>query len=125
MASKHFNISDSGVDILKEVQEEQGFKTEIATLEYILRMHNKEDGVYGPILNKIRIACQAADKNIQSLKEVANTVLVKQHPDTAHLFTIGSETGDMTHPLIEKADNHVKNKIAKAKQIKDNNGRKK
>ena len=122
--NKHFNISNRGMELLKAVQEEQGFETETATLEYILRMHNKEDGVYGGILNRIRIASQITDKNVQSIMEILNTILVTHYPEETYLFTLGQETSDVNHPLIEMAENHVRNKIAKAKQMKDNNAKK-
>lgn len=139
--SKHYDIDEDVLHIIQKVKEEQGLKTEVAALSYIVRKHEdvKEDTIsqkqmeeladiflqkyseqYYKFFDRLRWATQTAEMNSIIMKDVLNTLLIRDRIEYCMLTDIE------TSPVIQTSMEYQKNKIEHFKQKKDDrNARKK
>lgn len=124
MPRKNYDLSQEAVEYLREYKNNHPeVKSETQALEQILKDHQNHSGLDSQFqsieekLKKVIVATNTNDKNIQILMEVMNTRLLI---DNTKMLISTSMTKSV---VLEAAETEVKNRIAHAKQIKDNKQR--
>lgn len=137
---KHFNLEEDVIEIIQRVKKEQGFKTEVKALSYIVREYDsrREDVIsdeaaskladvflakyneqYYKYMDRIRWAIQTAETNSIIAKDVLNTMLINQGISHCVLTDVS------TSPVIETSLEWQKNKVEHFKQQKEDRKRRK
>lgn len=131
---KHFNLDQETIQIIQRVKEEQGFKSEVKALTYIVKKYeeqkkmslsdadveiiadavvSKYNDTYYKFLERLRWATQTAEQNSIVTKDVLNTFLIKQGIEHCVLSDVTPS------PVITTSMDYQKNKIEHFKQKKD------
>lgn len=136
MVSKLFGLEEKHVELIKQIKEEQCFKSESETLRYILEQYeqsvkkeNQEDEFIEKFLNayqkkyytlfeRLRWASQTSEKNTTMLLDAINTMLIMNDMNDGVLVEA------FTSPVLEMSQTSYKEKIAHFKQMKDDRKRK-
>ena len=129
---KSMYLQDEDVKFIEQLIEDKNLSTFTAGVEYIIReykdyiyLNNLYDSLAQTIndefdrrhkndLLRIRLGSSTADRNVQVLIEMLNTLLV--HENVVNYF----DTNIVTSPAYEKGQETVKKRIEHFKEMKDN-----
>lgn len=133
---KLFNLNENAVEIICRVKKEKNLSTETAALEYIINEYDewndkkidiladtflkRFEEQYKNTIVRLRLGTTATDKNVQVMIELLNTIIAYNFSQDVLQPTSTSKT-----EMLKQAENEVKEKIARYKEVKDNNNRKK
>lgn len=133
---KLFNLNENAVEIICRVKKEKNLSTETAALEYIINEYDewndkkidiladtflkRFEEKYKNAIVRLRLGTTATDKNVQVMIELLNTIIAYNFSQDVLQPTSTSKT-----EMLKQAENEVKEKIARYKEVKDNNNRKK
>lgn len=121
---KTIRISEEANEVIKEIVNAAGFKTEASAIEYIIRNYgNKEKRAKEESLRTIQHALKSVEEHTQVTLDLINTFMYVYDPQDNGMYECISSS-DMPHPFLEQSRNTYKEKIAAKKQIKDNLKRK-
>ena len=131
---KLFNLDQDTIQILYRVKEEQGFKTDVKALTYIIKEYDRQskssisaadvdviadavvskyNDTYYKFMERLRWSTQTAEQNSISMKDVLNTLLIRDNVEHCILPDV------MLSPVIKTSLDYQKNKIEYYKQRKD------
>lgn len=128
-------LNQRDIDYLTECKEKNNLSSATQALELIIREHRaqqlnqnetianlvieKFDSKYGNALTRIRMASNTADKNIQIIMEILNSIFYNNPNDIKFV-----PTDIITSQLIKDATERVGKRIAYYKQLKNNKSNK-
>lgn len=134
--SKFYRLSPDEVKVIQQVQEIYGYTTEVKALSHIIREYENLgdeekrsekiarailrvfDEQYKGFWKRLYFSARQTDKNMTVLMDIVNSYLI----DRDFGSYVSQDT--LTAPVIEEAREHLKTKISKRKQMKDNRSRK-
>ena len=120
---KHIKLSKEATEMVSKVQSEKGYMSWNKALEFIVMDYENNCNVaekvskkvledLSKILTRIRLGTTTADINSQVIIELLNAIIYQ--------FNVEPMTTDYVQTTaVETSKKHVRNKIAKAKQNKD------
>ena len=131
---KTYLLSASAYEVIKQVKEKWEFRSDITALEYILVDYAKKenetevildalDERYKAYMNRLMWLMQEAEENGEIILDILNTFLHVYDPQDKGMYEC-MKAGDMPHPFIEQSKDALKERMVRAKQIKDNRSRK-
>ena len=119
---KHIKLSDEAAKVVSKIQNEKGYSWNKA-LEFIIMDYENNCNVaekvskkvledLSKVLTRIRLGTTTADINSQVIIELLNAIIYQ--------FNVEPMTTDYVQTTaVETSKKHVRNKIAKAKQNRD------
>lgn len=128
---KVYNLEQEDIDILQEVMQEYGYKTQVQAVRHVIQNYKKlqDEEVHSKmvaeqILNifsdqykdywkRLYSSVRATDKNVSIILDVLNTMLIENDYE-ACVFT-----DVFPSPVIDDSREHLKKKIGKMKQKVD------
>jgi hypothetical protein len=129
--TRSYTLSQSSIEYIEGFAEEHGL-SKTAALEKIIDEHrsgaasvadtlseavvNKLDAKWGNIFTRIRLASTMADRNIEVLMEVINTLLYRLNVSGSILTT------QSKHSVLQDGETEVKRRVELLKQKKDHRG---
>lgn len=124
-------LNKRDIDYLAECKEKNNLSSATQAMELIIREHRaqqlnqnetianlvieKFDSKYGNVLTRIRMASNTADKNIQIIMEVLNSLFYSSFENIKFV-----PTDIITAQIIKDATEKVGKRIAYYKQLKNN-----
>ncbi|MGF6376724.1 hypothetical protein M2140_001802 [Clostridiales Family XIII bacterium PM5-7] len=127
--SKHYALPEQIIEIINEVKEERGLKSEVAALTFIVAEYASRQSLSDEIVStfnktnkawmeRLRWGVQTAEQNSQVLMDAVNTILNQNDYEyCAHIEVL-------KNPVISQSEDKIKDRIAHFKQEKDNRSRK-
>lgn len=128
-------LNQQDIDYLLQIKYENNLSSMTRAFEFVLREHRaqqlnqnetianlvieKFDSKYGNALTRIRLASNTADKNIQIIMEVLNSLFYSSYENIKFI-----PTDIITSQLIKDATEKVGKRIAYFKQLKNNKSNK-
>lgn len=128
-------LNQQDIDYLLQIKHENNLSSMTRAFEFVLREHRaqhlnqnetianlvieKFDSKYGNALTRIRLASNTADKNIQIIMEVLNSLFYSSYENIKFI-----PTDIITSQLIKDATEKVGKRIAYFKQLKNNKSNK-
>lgn len=114
---RSYTVSETSLEVLNEVKQRFSLKSESAALDKLISEYvsMKAEIPVEEKIKRISLSQQQVDKNIQVILEVLNSILIND--DIAYY---DSET--IKASVLDEAENKVRDKIARRKQVKDNGG---
>lgn len=132
---KNFNLTNNNIELIHKVMKENGIKTETKAVNYILEQYaanemkkdcqdelveqistitiEKFKNTYYKFFERLRWATSTAEMNSLEIKDILNTILIKEKIQDAVLCDY------FQSPVIETSSEYHKKKIAHFKQAKD------
>lgn len=124
-------LNQQDIDYLLQIKNENSLSSMTRAFEYILREHRaqhlnqneaianlvleKFESKYGNVFTRIRLASNSADKNIQIIMEILNSLFYSSFESTKFV-----PTNIIKSQIIKDATETVNKRIAHYKQMKDN-----
>ena len=125
MAKKLMDLPEQTIDIIHEVMKETGFKYEVDAVVYMIHEYKNREAVADTVVQKLdkhftrlRLGVRTAEQNSIIMKDIANTLLFKLLPSKDEMLMPAE--GRFKHTVLVEAEDNLSEKIAKAKQEKDN-----
>lgn len=125
MARKEYNLPKQTIDIIHEVMKETGFKYEVDAVVYMIHEYKNREVVADTVVQKLdkhftrlRLGVRTAEQNSIIMKDITNTLLFKLLPSKDEMLMPAE--GRFKHTVLVEAEDNLSEKIAKAKQEKDN-----
>lgn len=125
MARKEYNLPEQTIDVIHEVMKETGFKYEVDAVVYMIHEYRNREAVADIVIQKLdkhftrlRLGVRTAEQNSIIMKDIANTLLFKLLPSKDEMLMPAE--GRFKHTVLVEAEDNLSEKIAKAKQEKDN-----
>lgn len=125
MARKEYNLPEQTIDIIHEVMKETGFKYEVDAVVYMIHEYKNREAVADTVVQKLdkhftrlRLGVRTAEQNSIIMKDITNTLLFKLLPSKDEMLMPAE--GRFKHTVLVEAEDNLSEKIAKAKQEKDN-----
>lgn len=134
---KSFLLSEDEMEVIREAKEQEGYQTEVAALRHILfeykKMQNEEEQSrrvaeeilrifstkYEEYWKRLYSSVRASDKTLVVIQDVLNTILIAEEYENC------IPVDSYTSPVMQESIKNLKRKIAKRKQKKDRNRRRK
>lgn len=125
MAKKLMDLPEQTIDIIHEVMKETGFKYEVDAVVYMIHEYKNREAVADTVVQKLdkhftrlRLGVRTAEQNSIIMKDITNTLLFKLLPSKDEMMMPAE--GRFKHTVLVEAEDNLSEKIAKAKQEKDN-----
>lgn len=125
MARKEYNLPEQTIDIIHEVMKETGFKYEVDAVIFMINEYKNREAVADAVVQKLdkhftrlRLGVRTAEQNSIIMKDITNTLLFKLLPSKDEMLMPAE--GRFKHTVLMEAEDNLSEKIAKAKQEKDN-----
>ena len=125
MARKEYNLPEQTIDIIHEVMNETGFKYEVDAVIFMINEYKNREAVADTVVQKLdkhftrlRLGVRTAEQNSIIMKDITNTLLFKLLPSKNEMLMPAE--GRFKHTVLVEAEDNLSEKIAKAKQEKDN-----
>lgn len=125
MARKEYNLPEQTIDIIHEVMKETGFKYEVDAVIFMINEYKNREAVTDAVVQKLdkhftrlRLGVRTAEQNSIIMKDITNTLLFKLLPSKDEMLMPAE--GRFKHTVLVEAEDNLSEKIAKAKQEKDN-----
>ena len=125
MAKKLMDLPEQTIDIIHEVMKETGFKYEVDAVVYMIHEYKNREAVADTVVQKLdkhftrlRLGVRTAEQNSIIMKDITNTLLFKLLPSKDEMLMPAE--GRFKHIVLVEAEDNLSEKIAKAKQEKDN-----
>ena len=125
MARKEYNLPEQTIDIIHEVMKETGFKYEVDAVIFMINEYKNREAVADTVVQKLdkhftrlRRGVRTAEQNSIIMKDITNTLLFKLLPSKDEMLMPAE--GRFKHTVLVEAEDNLSEKIAKAKQEKDN-----
>lgn len=125
MARKEYNLPEQTIDIIREVMKETGFKYEVDAVIFMINEYKNREAVADTVVQKLdkhftrlRLGVRTAEQNSIIMKDITNTLLFKLLPSKDEMLMPAE--GRFKHTVLVEAEDNLSEKIAKAKQEKDN-----
>ena len=125
MARKEYNLPKQTIDIIHEVMKETGFKYEVDAVIFMINEYKNREAVADTVVQKLdkhftrlRLGVRTAEQNSIIMKDITNTLLFKLLPSKDEMLMPAE--GRFKHTVLVEAEDNLSEKIAKAKQEKDN-----
>ncbi len=125
MARKEYNLPEQTIDIIHEVMKETGFKYEVDAVIFMINEYKNREAVADAVVQKLdkhftrlRLGVRTAEQNSIIMKDITNTLLFKLLPSKDEMLMPAE--GRFKHTVLVEAEDNLSEKIAKAKQEKDN-----
>ena len=125
MARKEYNLPEQTIDIIHEVMKETGFKYEVDAVIFMINEYKNREAVADTVVQKLdkhftrlRLGLRTAEQNSIIMKDITNTLLFKLLPSKNEMLMPAE--GRFKHTVLVEAEDNLSEKIAKAKQEKDN-----
>ena len=125
MARKEYNLPEQTIDIIHEVMKETGFKYEVDAVIFMINEYKNREAVADAVVQKLdkhftrlRQGVRTAEQNSIIMKDITNTLLFKLLPSKDEMLMPAE--GRFKHTVLVEAEDNLSEKIAKAKQEKDN-----
>lgn len=136
MARKEYNLPEQTIDTIHEVMKETGFKYEVDAVIFMINEYNEyrkrdldltkysemtADLVTEKLdkhFTRLRLGLRTAEQNSIIMKDITNTLLFKLLPSKNEMLMPAE--GRFKHTVLVEAEDNLSEKIAKAKQEKDN-----
>ena len=125
MARKEYNLPEQIIDIIHEVMKETGFKYEVDAVIFMINEYKNREAVADTVVQKLdkhftrlRLGVRTAEQNSIIMKDITNTLLFKLLPSKDEILMPAE--GRFKHTVLVEAEDNLSEKIAKAKQEKDN-----
>jgi hypothetical protein len=136
MARKEYNLPEQTIDAIHEVMKETGFKYEVDAVIFMINEYNEyrkrdldltkysemtADLVTEKLdkhFTRLRLGLRTAEQNSIIMKDITNTLLFKLLPSKNEMLMPAE--GRFKHTVLVEAEDNLSEKIAKAKQEKDN-----
>lgn len=133
---KVYNLEQKDIDILQEVMQEYGYKTQVQAVRHVIQSYkemqdeevqsrrvaeqilNVFSEVYKDYWKRLYSSVRATDKNVSVMLDALNTMLIEKDYG-ACVFT-----DTFPSPVISDSQEHLKKKIGKKKQEIDRKKRK-
>lgn len=129
-------LSQNDIDYIMQIKNENSLNSMTKAFEFILREHQaqhlkqneaianlvmeKFESKYGNVLTRIRLASNSADKNIQIIMEILNSLFYSTFENIKFV-----PTDIITSQIIKESTEKINKKIAYFKQLKNNKESKK
>ena len=125
MARKEYNLPEQIIDNIHEVMKETGFKYEVDAVIFMINEYKNREAVADTVVQKLdkhftrlRLGVRTAEQNSIIMKDITNTLLFKLLPSKDEILMPAE--GRFKHTVLVEAEDNLSEKIAKAKQEKDN-----
>ena len=125
MARKEYNLPEQTIDVIHEVMKETGFKYEVDAVIFMINEYKNREAVADTVVQKLdkhftrlRLGVRTAEQNSIIMKDITNTLLFKLLPSKDEMLMPAE--GRFKHTVLVEAEDNLSEKIAKAKQEKDN-----
>ena len=125
MARKEYNLPEQTIDIIHEVMKETGFKYEVDAVIFMINEYKNREAVADTVVQKLdkhftrlRLGVRTAEQNSIIMKDITNTLLFKLLQSKDEMLMPAE--GRFKHTVLVEAEDNLSEKIAKAKQEKDN-----
>ena len=125
MAKKLMDLPEQTIDIIHEVMKETGFKYEVDAVVYMIHEYKNREAVADTVVQKLdkhftrlRLGVRTAEQNSIIMKDITNTLLFKLLPSKDEMLMPAE--GRFKHTVLVESEDNLSEKIAKAKQEKDN-----
>ena len=125
MERKEYNLPEQTIDIIHEVMKETGFKYEVDAVIFMINEYKNREAVADTVVQKLdkhftrlRLGVRTAEQNSIIMKDITNTLLFKLLPSKDEMLMPAE--GRFKHTVLVEAEDNLSEKIAKAKQEKDN-----
>lgn len=125
MARKEYNLPEQTIDIIHEVMKETGFKYEVDAVIFMINEYKNREAVADTVVQKLdkhftrlRLGVRTSEQNSIIMKDITNTLLFKLLPSKDEILMPAE--GRFKHTVLVEAEDNLSEKIAKAKQEKDN-----
>lgn len=125
MARKEYNLPEQTIDTIHEVMKETGFKYEVDAVIFMINEYKNREAVADTVVQKLdkhftrlRLGLRTAEQNSIIMKDITNTLLFKLLPSKDEMLMPAE--GRFKHTVLVEAEDNLSEKIAKAKQEKDN-----
>ena len=125
MARKEYNLPEQTIDIIHEVMKETGLKYEVDAVIFMINEYKNREAVADTVVQKLdkhftrlRLGVRTAEQNSIIMKDITNTLLFKLLPSKDEMLMPAE--GRFKHTVLVEAEDNLSEKIAKAKQEKDN-----
>lgn len=125
MARKEYNLPDQTIDIIHEVMEETGLKYEVDAVIFMINEYRNREAVADTVVQKLdkhftrlRLGLRTAEQNSIIMKDITNTLLFKLLPSKNEMLMPAE--GRFKHTVMIEAEERLSERIARAKQEKDN-----
>ena len=125
MARKEYNLPEQTIDVIHEVMKETGFKYEVDAVIFMINEYRNREAVADTVVQKLdkhftrlRLGVRTAEQNSIIMKDITNTLLFKLLPSKDEMLMPAE--GRFKHTVLVEAEDNLSEKIAKAKQEKDN-----
>ena len=125
MARKEYNLPEQTIDTIHEVMNETGFKYEVDAVIFMINEYKNREAVADTVVQKLdkhftrlRLGVRTAEQNSIIMKDITNTLLFKLLPSKDEMLMPAE--GRFKHTVLVEAEDNLSEKIAKAKQEKDN-----
>lgn len=122
---KQYDLPEQTIDIIHEVMKETGFKYEVDAVVYMIHEYKNREAVADTVVQKLdkhftrlRLGVRTAEQNSIIMKDITNTLLFKLLPSKDEMLMPAE--GRFKHTVLVEAEDNLSEKIAKAKQEKDN-----
>ncbi len=125
MARKEYNLPEQTIDTIHEVMKETGFKYEVDAVIFMINEYKNREAIADTVVQKLdkhftrlRLGLRTAEQNSIIMKDITNTLLFKLLPSKDEMLMPAE--GRFKHTVLVEAEDNLSEKIAKAKQEKDN-----
>lgn len=125
MARKEYNLPEQTIDVIHEVMKETAFKYEVDAVIFMINEYRNREAVADTVVQKLdkhftrlRLGVRTAEQNSIIMKDITNTLLFKLLPSKDEMLMPAE--GRFKHTVLVEAEDNLSEKIAKAKQEKDN-----
>ena len=125
MARKEYNLPEQTIDTIHEVMKETGFKYEVDAVIFMINEYKNREAVADTVVQKLdkhftrlRLGVRTDEQNSIIMKDITNTLLFKLLPSKDEMLMPAE--GRFKHTVLVEAEDNLSEKIAKAKQEKDN-----
>lgn len=125
MARKEYNLPDQTIDIIHEVMKETGLKYEVDAVIFMINEYKNREVMADLVVNKLdkhftrlRLGLRTAEQNSIIMKDISNTMLFKLLPSKNEMLMPAE--GRFKHTVMLEAEERLSERIARAKQEKDN-----
>lgn len=131
---KTYQLSFAAYEVIKHVKRKWEFRSDITALEYILtdyaKRENKPEAIideiderYKAYMSRLMWLLQETEQNSEIILDILNTFLHLYDPQEKGLYDC-MKVSNMPHPFIDQSKKSIKERMIRAKQVKDNRNRK-
>lgn len=134
---KSFSLSEEEMAVIRDVKEQEGYRTEVAALRHVLFEYRNMQGEeeqsrrvadqilrvfserYEEYWKRLYASVRASDRMLSVVQDVLNTILIEEEYEDCIPVDV------YTSPVMQESIKNLRRKIAKKKQKKDRNRRRK